>query len=72
MRPLTCWDCGFESRQRHGYLSLVTVVCCQVEVSALVQSLVHMNPTECGVPECDCKDSIMRRPWPTGGYFAME
>ena len=22
MRPLTCWDCGFNSRQGHGYLSL--------------------------------------------------
>ena len=34
LRPLACWDCGFESRMGHGYLSLVSVVCCQVEVSA--------------------------------------
>ena len=34
MRPIACWDCGFESRRRHGCLSLVSVVCCQVEVSA--------------------------------------
>ena len=34
LRPLACWDCGFESRRRHGYLSLVSAVCCQVEVSA--------------------------------------
>jgi hypothetical protein len=26
--PLACWDCGFESRQGHGCLSLVNVVCC--------------------------------------------
>ena len=34
LRPLACWDCEFESRQRHGILSVVIVVCCQVEVSA--------------------------------------
>ena len=34
LRPLACWDCGFESHGRHGYLSIVSVVCCQVEVSA--------------------------------------
>jgi hypothetical protein len=28
--PLTCWDCGFESRRGHGCLSVVSVVCCQV------------------------------------------
>ena len=31
---LACWDCGFETRRRHGCLSVVIVVCCQVEVSA--------------------------------------
>jgi hypothetical protein len=34
LRPVACWDCGFESRKRHGCLSLVSVVCCLVEVSA--------------------------------------
>jgi hypothetical protein len=33
-RPLTYWDRGFESHRGHGYLSVVSVVCCQVEVSA--------------------------------------
>ena len=33
--PLACWHCGFESRQGHGCLSLVSVVYCQVEVSAM-------------------------------------
>jgi hypothetical protein len=28
----TCWDCGFESCWEHVCLSLVSVVCCQVEV----------------------------------------
>jgi hypothetical protein len=32
--PLAYWDCGFESHRGHGYLSVVTVVCCQVEVCA--------------------------------------
>jgi hypothetical protein len=34
LRPFACWDCGFESRRGRGCLSLVSVVCCQVEVSA--------------------------------------
>jgi len=32
LRPLTCWDCGLESRREHGCLSLVSVVCCQLDV----------------------------------------
>ena len=31
---LACWNCGFDSSKRHIYLSLVSVVCCQVEVPA--------------------------------------
>jgi len=34
LQPLAWSDCGFESRRRHGCLSLVSVVCRQVEVSA--------------------------------------
>jgi len=34
LRPLACWDCGFEYRRGHGYVSVVSVVCSQVEVSA--------------------------------------
>ena len=34
LRPLACWDYGFKSRRGYGCLSLVSVVCCQVEVSA--------------------------------------
>jgi hypothetical protein len=30
LRPLYCWDCGFESHRGHGCLSVVSVVCCQV------------------------------------------
>jgi len=71
LRSLACWDCGFESRRGHGCLSLMIVVCCQVEVSASGWSLVQMSPTECGVSECDHEFSTMRRPWPTGGCCAM-
>jgi hypothetical protein len=38
--------------------SLVSVVCCQVEVSATSWSLVQRSPTECGVSKlCDCEAS---------------
>jgi hypothetical protein len=32
--PLACRDCGFESHRRHKCLSVGSVVCCQLEVSA--------------------------------------
>jgi len=32
LRQLACWDCGFEYRRGHGCLSVVSVLCCQVEV----------------------------------------
>jgi hypothetical protein len=52
--PLVFWDCGFESRRGHDCLSLVSVVCCQVQVSATNWSLVQRSPTECGVSKvCD-------------------
>jgi hypothetical protein len=35
----------------HGCLSLVSVVCCQVEVSATSCSLVQRSPTDCGVSQ---------------------
>jgi hypothetical protein len=45
-RPLTYWVRGFESQRGHGYLSVVSVVCCQVEVSATSWSLVQRSPTD--------------------------
>ena len=48
LRPLACWDCGFETHRGHGCLSVVSVVCCQVEVSATSWSLVQRSPTDCG------------------------
>jgi hypothetical protein len=69
--PLACWDCEFESRRGHGCLSLVSVVCCQVEVSASGWLLVQSS-TKCGVSECDGEASIMTRPWTSRGCCAME
>ena len=45
LRPLACLYRGFESRREHGGLSVVCVVCCQVEVSALGRSLVQRSST---------------------------
>jgi hypothetical protein len=41
----------------HGCLSVVSVVSCQVEISATGWSLVQRSPTECGVSECDRESS---------------
>ena len=71
LRQLACWDCEFESRWGHAYLSLVSVVSCQVEVFASGLSLVQRSPTECGASECDREASIMWS-WPTVGFCAME
>ena len=57
MRQLACWDRGFESRRGPVCPSVVSVVCCQVEVSATSRSLVQRSPTECGASECDLGNS---------------
>jgi hypothetical protein len=56
----------------HGFLSLVSAVCCKVEVSASNLSLIQSSPTECGVSECDREASIMKKPWPTRGSSSMK
>ena len=63
LRPLACWDRGFETHCGRGCLSLVSVVCCQVEVSASGWSLIQRTPTESGVSGCDLEASIMMRTW---------
>ena len=52
LRPLSCWDCGFESHRGHGCFSVVSVVCWQVEVSATGWSLVQRSTTDCGASLC--------------------
>jgi hypothetical protein len=55
------------SRGVNVCVSVVSVVCCRVEVSASGQLRVKRSPTECGVSECDHEASTMRRPLPTRG-----
>ena len=49
----------------------MSVVCCQVEVSASDWSLVQRSPIEFRVSGCDCEASTMGRPWHTGGCCGM-
>jgi hypothetical protein len=72
LRPTIFWDCEFKSPQGHGCLSLLSVVCSHVVVSASGWSLVQRNPIECSVSEYDREASIMRRPWPTRDWWATE
>jgi len=53
------------------YLSVVSVVCCQVEVSMSSWSRVQRSPTECGVFEYDRKPSTERRSSPTVGRLVI-
>ena len=69
---LFCWECGFQSGRGHGCLSVVSVVCCQAEVSDSSPLLVQRSPTDCGVSECDREASIVRRLWPTGSCWVKE
>ena len=41
-----------ESQRGHGCLSVVSVVCCQLEVSVTSWSLVQSSPHDCGVSLC--------------------
>jgi hypothetical protein len=49
----------------HVCLCFVSVVCCQVEVSAMGRSLDQSSHTECGVSGCDREGLIMRL-WSSG------
>jgi hypothetical protein len=48
----------------------MSVVCCQVEVSATSRKLVHRSPANCDASLCDLGTSRMRRPWPALGRSA--
>ena len=62
---------GSNSAGGMDFFSVVGVVCCQVEVSASGWSLFQRSPAECGVSECDREPSIMRKPWPVGGFCPL-
>ena len=61
LRPLACWDCGFESHRGHECLSVMCVVCwCQVEVSATSWSFAQRSPNRLWcVSMCDLETSWM-------------
>jgi len=46
-------------------MSVVSVVGCQVQVSATGRPLIQRSPTECSVSECVLETSATRRPRPT-------
>jgi len=62
LRPCACWDRGFESH-RGAWMFVLSVVCCQVEVSATDWSLVQRSPTYCGASLC-----VIKKPRKRGGY----
>jgi hypothetical protein len=72
LRPLARWECGFASRRFFGCPSLVSVVCSQIDVSALGWSPFQRSSTDCGVSECDREATITRRSWFTRGCCAMK
>jgi hypothetical protein len=41
-----CWDWGFESCWGHGCQSLVSSMCCQVEVTMVYWWLIQGSPTD--------------------------
>jgi hypothetical protein len=51
----------------NAWITVVSVVCCEVEVPTTDWSLVQDSATKCGVSECDCENSIMMRPQPEDG-----
>ena len=53
---------GSNPVMRHECLSLVSVVCCRVEVSAMGPSLDQRSPRECAVSERDFETSTRRKP----------
>jgi hypothetical protein len=50
----------------------VSVMCCQVEVSATSCSLVQRSPTNCSASLCVIYKTSRMRPWPALGRSATE
>jgi hypothetical protein len=71
VRTLTCWECGFDSRQSTD-ISLVVVLCVVRPSHCICLITNQRSPTKCGVSEYDRDVSIMWRPWPTRGCCAKE
>ena len=70
--PLACWDCWFESRRRHGRLSVVSVECCVLSGRGLCDGLIT-HPDVSFLRGSVWSWSLdSRRPWPTRRRRAME
>jgi len=54
-----------------SWISVVFIVCCQIEISASGWSLVQRSPNECDVSKCDREASTVVKPWPAGDCLAM-
>jgi len=52
-------------------LSVVIVMCCQVEVLVTGRLIAQRSPKECGVFECDLGTSTMRRSSKSGKMGAL-
>jgi hypothetical protein len=62
LRPLAYCDLGFETHGGHGCISVVCVVCCQVDISAMSWSVVQSSSTDCGASFCVIK-KLRERGW---------
>jgi len=51
---------GSNPTRGNGCMSVVSVVCCQVEVSTTSWPLVQMSPTDCGASLCVLETSSTR------------
>jgi hypothetical protein len=59
------WLAGIGRSNPAGIIiSLVNVVCCQVEVSATGWSLIQRSLTECGMSVSELGTSTKRKSWP--------
>ena len=69
LRPVACWDCGFESHRQDGCLSLLSVV-----RQRYLRRADHLHrgvlPSVVCPTQCKYEASIIR-PWPPRGCFAI-
>ena len=73
LQSLACWNSGFESRLRHGCLSVRVVVRRQLEVSVTGWSSVQGRRTDCVcVSEWDRGTSTVRTSRSNRGCQAMK
>jgi hypothetical protein len=68
--PFAWWDCEFESRRGHGYLSLVSVVCCHIGALRRAGHSSRVALQGCGASKCDLEATVMRGPLSTRGCCA--